>query len=97
VGTTRGEFSGGRVLLETPDAPLGNLVAEATRLALNADISIANARGLRTGLPDGEVTYRDILSVSPFGNTLRQVDLNGQDLWRMMEIIQKNYLSKTRV
>jgi 5'-nucleotidase/UDP-sugar diphosphatase len=93
VGTTRGEFPGGRALLGTPDAPLGNLVAEAIRLEVGADISVANARGLRAGLPNGEVTYRDILSVSPFGNTLTQVDLNGQELWRLMEIINRNYLS----
>ncbi len=92
VGTIQGEFPGGRTLGAT-DAPLGNLVAEATRLAANADISISTARGLRAGLPTGEVTYRDVLSVSPFGNTITQADLNGQDLWRMVELIKKNYLT----
>ncbi|RIY31166.1 hypothetical protein CKF54_07335 [Psittacicella hinzii] len=53
---------------------LGYLAAEAQRTIAKADFAISNSGGLRAALPAGEITYRDVLIVQPFANTLTTVD-----------------------
>ncbi|RIY32844.1 hypothetical protein CJP74_03410 [Psittacicella melopsittaci] len=54
---------------------LGYLAAEAQRTIAQADFAVMNSGGLRAALPQGDITYRDILIVQPFANTLTTVDL----------------------
>jgi 5'-nucleotidase len=63
------------------ECPLGNLVAEAMLAAVHgADIALMNGGGIRTGLPAGEVTIGDVLTMLPFGNTLATAKVTGADL-----------------
>ena len=60
-------------LSEQGQYPLGNLIADAQRAAARADIAIMNNGGIRgTGLPAGEVTYRHLYELQPFGNIDRR-------------------------
>lgn len=65
--------------------PLGNLIADAQRHAVGADVAIMNNGGIRTGLPAGEVRYEEIFRVQPFGNTLVLLDLTGVQLLEAVE------------
>lgn len=65
---------------------IGWLLAEAQRSISQSDIAILNSGGIRTSLPAGDVTYRDILTVQPFANTLTTVDFTAEEL--------KDYLTK---
>jgi len=49
-----------------------------------ADLSLWNSGGIRDSLPDGDVRYRDVLKVFPFGSTLVTLDLSGTDLTRLL-------------
>ncbi len=63
------------------ECPLGNFVADALLAAMpGADVAITNAGGLRTGLPAGDITIGDVLSMLPFGNTTATVQVTGADL-----------------
>ncbi len=63
------------------ECALGDLVADAM-LAKDpqAAVAIANAGGIRTGLPVGTITRGDITSMLPFGNTLATLKIKGADL-----------------
>jgi len=65
---------------------LGNLVAEAMLArAPGAEIAITNGGGLRAGLPGGQVTYGDVLTTLPFGNTVATMGLRGADVLAALE------------
>ncbi|MCK8787176.1 5'-nucleotidase C-terminal domain-containing protein [Roseomonas sp. NAR14] len=70
----------------TGECALGNLIADAMLAALPvAEVAIHNGGGLRAGLPAGEVTLGDLLTVMPFGNTLSLLRLRGADLRAALE------------
>ncbi len=64
---------------------LGELVAEAMRVTAGAEIGWQNGGGLRSGLPGGDVTKEDTMSVLPFSNTLARVTLRGADIREALE------------
>jgi 5'-nucleotidase len=91
VGTVQGEFT--PVANAAGESNLGDLVAQAQlaamREAAGAQVALMNPGGLRAPLSsrraDGIVTYGDLFSVQPFGNTLVAVTLTGAQLLRVLE------------
>ncbi len=51
-----------------------------------ADISLINAGGIRTNIMTGEITFNDVLSVLPFGNTVYMVEVSGQVILDELEV-----------
>jgi len=64
---------------------MGDLVADAYRSELGTDIGWVNGGGIRTGILNGDITYGQILSVSPFNNFLCIVQVTGQTLVDALE------------
>lgn len=69
---------------EAGESPLGNLIADAQRRALHTDFAFMNPGGIRTDLPSGSVTYHDLFTVQPFGNTLIRLQLTGQQIYDLL-------------
>lgn len=75
------------------ESTLGSLVAEAHLAAFRdggaADVAFTNPGGLRAPLiprdPAGTVTYGDLFSAQPFGNTLVALTFTGADILRLLE------------
>jgi 5'-nucleotidase len=68
------------------ECALGNLVTEAMLARIpGAEVAITNGGGLRAGLPDGQVTLGDVLTVLPFGNMVAVMGLRGADLVAAIE------------
>ncbi len=62
-------------------SPMGQLVATVLLRAVpGAQMALVNAGGVRAGLAQGPVTYRDLYRVFPFDNQLAYVDLTGRQL-----------------
>jgi 5'-nucleotidase len=66
---------------------LGNLIADAHRAAGKGDIGVTNNGGIRTGLPEGIVTYGLLYDLQPFGNQLFRVRMTGAQLRQYLERI----------
>jgi 5'-nucleotidase/UDP-sugar diphosphatase len=64
---------------------LGNMVCDAMQWRLKGDIAITNKGGIRTDLPSGNITPRDVFNVLPFDNTLGTVNVTGQFMKDMIE------------
>lgn len=62
-------------------------MAEAQRIKVKAQLSIINSGGIRDSLQAGAVTYRDILTVQPFGNQISYVTLDGSELRQYLQKI----------
>jgi 5'-nucleotidase len=70
----------------TEECALGNLLADAMLAAVpGAQVALQNGGGIRAGLPEGTVTYGDVLTVLPFGNTLATLRLRGAHLLEAIE------------
>jgi len=67
------------------ESVLGDLVADAQRAALGADISLMNAGGLRADLPAGNLTWGDVLTLHPFGNRILALDMTGAQVLEVLE------------
>jgi len=74
---------------ETAEGPMGDVMADVYLAGgPKADIAFINPGGVRADLiykNGGQVTYGDLLTVSPFGNTLATADLTGAQLVRLLE------------
>ena len=71
---------GAKESVRVEETNLANLVTDAMRAKTGADIALQNAGGIRADIAPGEITYRDILTVQPFGNTLVLLDMTGQQI-----------------
>jgi len=64
---------------------LGDLVADAYRETLGTDIGWVNGGGIRTGILNGDITYGQVLNVSPFNNFMCIAQVTGQQLADALE------------
>lgn len=62
------------------DSPLGDLVADAMRLASGADVAVLNSSGLREDLERGVILRSDLELAFPFSEPWVLARLNGQQL-----------------
>jgi len=72
-------YSGG------PVNPMGNLIADAMRMAAGSDFAFQNEYGIRDEIAPGTVRIRDLVTVSPFGNTIVTMKLTGGELRELLE------------
>ena len=70
---------------------LGDLSADAYRVMLGADIGFANGGGIRASIKPGNITYKDTLTVFPFGNMGCVVQATGQQIKDALEMASRNY------
>jgi 5'-nucleotidase/UDP-sugar diphosphatase len=89
VGETVGVFDGDRNRVRSQPTNLGVLIARSMMERTGADLSIMNAGGVRDSLPEGKITYRDVLKVQPFGNQISLVRLSGAELLKYLEAVAK--------
>lgn len=73
-------------IVRSAETNLGNLCADAVRAAAGADAAVMNGGGVRATIKAGEITYGDVLSVFPFGNHLRTIEVTGQQLLDALEL-----------
>jgi 2',3'-cyclic-nucleotide 2'-phosphodiesterase / 3'-nucleotidase / 5'-nucleotidase len=67
------------------ESTLGNLITDAMRAEIGADIALQNSGGIRADLPDGDITMGRIYEVMPFDNTIVTMKLTGAEMKRVLE------------
>jgi 5'-nucleotidase len=101
VGTITGDIkratyisNGSTTRDETNESPLGDLMADSYLAAApaGADIAFVNPGSVRAdllyinaGRTDGVVTFADLATIEPFGNTLTTMTLTGSQILRLLE------------
>ena len=89
VGVTVGVFDGDSAHVRQQPTNLGTLLARAMMDRTGADLAVMNSGGIRDSLPEGAVTYRDLLKVQPFANTIGVVRLSGAELLTWLQAAAK--------
>ncbi|MGB0695844.1 MAG: bifunctional metallophosphatase/5'-nucleotidase [Rhodospirillaceae bacterium] len=88
IGTTETPLDTRRPSVRGGETAFGNLVADAMREAVGADIGITNGGGIRADKEydaGTELTRRDIQSELPFGNRTVLLELSGADVLAALE------------
>ena len=85
IGSTEILLVGERDIIRNGETNLGDLAADAMRSALDADVAIVNAGGLRTSIQAGDIRLKDVYDVMPFLNYSCKVEVPGSVLWEEME------------
>ena len=88
IGTTAVELDTRRSSVRARETNFGNLVAEAMRRGVGAEVGLTNGggiRGDRTYAPGTGLTRKDILTELPFGNTVVLMELSGAGLRAALE------------
>ena len=88
VGKTETDLDSQRGTVRSRESSMGNLIADAIRVSMGADVGLANGggiRGDRTYDAGTELTRKDILAELPFGNVTMLIELTGADLLAALE------------
>ena len=85
VGETPAALDGVWEDLRIDQQNLGNVVCDAYLLETGADVAFENAGGIRASIEAGDVTYADIIGVSPYGNYIVTKQVTGAALTEIME------------
>jgi len=88
VGKSTNELDSRKASVRTGETAIGNLIADAMRIAVGADIAITNGGGIRGNkvyAPGSELTRRDILTELPFGNKTLLLEIDAKMLKAALE------------
>ena len=67
------------------ESPLGNLVADGQRVAMQADVAFITTGSLRADIPVGDVTWGDLYAVQPFSSSVLSMILTGEQIRDVLE------------
>lgn len=85
IGESSKEYPYSWEELRTTEQEIGRIVTAAYLDYTGADVAMENAGGIRAGLSQGNVTYSDLISISPYGNVLVEKELTGQQILDVLE------------
>jgi len=89
IGTADARLEGDRTIVRAKPAAMGVLIGRATMEKTKADFAVVNAGSVRDSLAAGKITYKDVLRVFPFGNTVVTVDLGGTEVMDYLNTVAK--------
>lgn len=69
------------------ESELGNLAADALRLAVHANVGVMNSGGLRSPIEAGPITFGEVFQALPFENRISKIQLTGRELKTFLRIV----------
>ncbi len=88
IGYSKVNFSNNGELTRKQDSLIGHLITDAVAWkfkSMGVQAVLQNGGGIRASIAPGTITYRDVLKVLPFGNTVVIIKLKGSDLIKAIE------------
>ncbi len=87
VGTTAAQLDTRNEFVRRQESPVGNLIADLLRAAVQADVAIVNGGGIRGNAvtPAGPLTRGDVLRILPFANKIVKLEVTGETLRAALE------------
>ncbi|MGR4049276.1 bifunctional UDP-sugar hydrolase/5'-nucleotidase UshA [Kosakonia cowanii] len=80
IGSTTGRLEGDRSKVRFVQTNLARVLLAAQMARTGADLAVMSGGGVRDSIEAGDITYKDVLKVQPFGNTVVYVNLSGKEL-----------------
>ena len=87
VGNTAKLLVGERDIVRFGQTNLGRLIATAQMEKTRSNFGIMNSGGVRTSIETGDITYKEVLQVHPFGNTVASVEMTGKEVIEYLGVV----------
>ncbi|WP_318526631.1 bifunctional UDP-sugar hydrolase/5'-nucleotidase UshA [Vibrio natriegens] len=87
IAESNGKLEGDRDVVRFKQTNLGRLIATAHMERAKADFAVMNSGGVRDSIEKGDITYKDVLTVQPFGNMVTYVDMSGQEVLDYLNVV----------
>ncbi|KFX06597.1 5'-nucleotidase [Pectobacterium betavasculorum] len=86
IGSVKGKLEGDRNQVRFRQTNLAHVLLSAQLERAGADFAIMSGGGVRDSIESGDITYKDVLKVQPFANTLVYVDMKGSDVEKYLAV-----------
>ncbi|MBT9242710.1 bifunctional UDP-sugar hydrolase/5'-nucleotidase [Vibrio splendidus] len=89
ISKTDAKLEGDRNVVRAEQTNLGHLLGEAYRTydLVNADFGVMNSGGVRDSIAAGDIAYRDVLTVQPFGNFVTKATMTGAEVKAYLDVV----------
>ena len=87
VGEVNERLKGERGEVRFGYTNMGSLMIAAQMKKTNADFGLANSGGIRASIEPGTISYKDVLTVQPFSNSIAYVDLTGKEVLNYLNVV----------
>lgn len=89
IGSVNGFLQGDRSKVRFVQTNLGHLLLVAQMARTGADLGVMSGGGVRDSIEAGDITYKDVLKVQPFGNVVVYADMTGAALTEYLTAVAK--------
>ena len=80
IGAVNDRLEGDRSKVRFVQTNMGHLILAAQMARTGADFGVMSGGGIRDSIDGGDITYKSVLKVQPFGNVVVYADMNGKDV-----------------
>ena len=80
IGSVNAPLEGDRSKVRFVQTNLGHLILAAQMARTGASFAVMSGGGIRDSIAAGDITYKDVLKVQPFGNVVVYVDMTGKEV-----------------
>ncbi|MGF1687148.1 bifunctional UDP-sugar hydrolase/5'-nucleotidase UshA [Photobacterium japonica] len=87
IAQSNGKLEGDRDVVRFEQTNLGRLIAASHMARAKADFAVMNSGGVRASIEGGDITYKDVLTVQPFGNILTYTDMTGAEVLDYLNVV----------
>lgn len=87
IAESNGKLEGDRNVVRFKQTNLGRLIAASHMQRAKADFAVMNSGGVRDSINAGDITYKDVLTVQPFGNIVSYIDMSGKEVLDYLNVV----------
>jgi 5'-nucleotidase/UDP-sugar diphosphatase len=87
IGSVNGKLEGDRSKVRFVQTNLARVLLAAQIERANADFAVMSGGGVRDSIEAGDITYKNVLKVQPFGNTLVYADMKGSEIEQYLAVV----------
>ncbi|HFZ8192470.1 TPA: bifunctional UDP-sugar hydrolase/5'-nucleotidase UshA [Salmonella enterica subsp. enterica serovar 6,7:y:-] len=80
IGSVNGLLEGDRSKVRFVQTNMGRVILAAQIARTGADFGVMSGGGIRDSIEAGDITYKSVLKVQPFGNIVVYVDMSGKEV-----------------
>lgn len=89
VGRVNGHLEGDRSKVRFVQTNLAHVLLAAQMARTGAGFAVMSGGGIRDSIEAGDISYKDVLKVQPFGNTVVYVDMSGKEVVEYLTEVAK--------
>ncbi|WP_413595609.1 bifunctional UDP-sugar hydrolase/5'-nucleotidase UshA [Citrobacter youngae] len=80
IGSVNARLEGDRSKVRFVQTNMGHLLLAAQMARTGADFGVMSGGGIRDSIEGGDITYKSVLKVQPFGNIVVYADMSGKEV-----------------